>query len=646
MKLRQLFESTTVHPTVGVCYGRWNPPHKGHRAAWEAAAQFENFYIGTNENTAGPDDPLPYDAKLKAMAAIWPDVTGHVIPETNLFYLAAKVFATHGEGIDLKVATDEAWLVNSLIKYNGIEAAHGYYKFNSITAVATPRLSSATALRAAVRAGDREAFADAAGVPANTPIGIGKKSVPYFDLVSHYLAQYPEKVKKVKKVVAEGRDEDFGNFDGWYDAGVLLSWPDSEIKTGKIKGQKISRAYVGDHLVGEWNHGSSTGYVSTDDIDESEQALQFATKAHAGQTRSGGDPYITHPMRVAASVEQYKQSHNLEAIIDAALLHDTVEDTDTTHEDLEALFGGLVASIVKELTSDPEQIKKVGKAAYLSHKMATMSSYALVIKLADRLDNVKDIATAKTPEWRAKYKSETEQILNYIEKNRVLSGPHQKLIGLIRNKLNEINDATKAIQPAEPVAQDPIQQMAFERVNKIVDNMLNNMSWDLAESIRNVVERSPNKLATLKTELEKRQTAIDNGRLAEDVTNHYSSIYHLDRIMVETGTKKMNKKHNAAMRNVITYPDQNSSSGSPYLNYRMGIALAGAPEHTSHKDNFIGGDPLFVPYTKEEVDKVNFAAKQVGSKGKQVWSSKNSEEIETTNKTSIVAAPKRNQYGV
>jgi hypothetical protein len=601
MKLRQLFESAAVHPTVGVCYGRWNPPHKGHRAAWEAAAQFGHFYIGTNENTAGPDDPLPYDAKLKAMAAIWPGVTGHVIPETNLFYLAAKVFATHGEGIDLKVATDEAWLVNSLIKYNGIEAAHGYYKFNSITAVATPRLSSATALRAAVRAGDREAFADAAGVPADTPISIGKKSVPYFDLVSHYLAQYPEKVKKVKKVVAE---------------------------------------------VGEWNHGSNTGYVSTDDIDESEQALQFATKAHAGQTRSGGDPYITHPMRVAASVEQYKQSHNLEAIIDAALLHDTVEDTDTTHEDLESLFGGLVASIVKELTSDPEQIKKVGKAAYLSHKMATMSSYALVIKLADRLDNVKDIATAKTPEWRAKYKSETEQILNYIEKNRVLSGPHQKLIGLIRNKLNEINDATKAVQPVEPVAQNPVQQMAFERVNKIVDNMLNNMSWDLAESIRNVVERSSNKLATLKAELEKRQTAMDNGLLAEDGTNHYSNIYHLDRIMVETGTKKMNKKHNAAMRNVITYPDQNSSSGSPYLNYRMGIALAGAPEHTSHTDNFIGGDPLFVPYTKEEVDKVNFAAKQVGSKGKQVWSSKNSEEIETTNKTSIVAAPKRNQYGV
>jgi hypothetical protein len=177
-----------------------------------------------------------------------------------------------------------------------------------------------------------------------------------------------------------------------------------------------------------------------DTDEDKEQALQFATQAHAGQTRSGGAPYISHPTNVANSIEQYKQSHNLDAIISAALLHDTVEDTHTTHEDLEALFGGLVASLVQELTSDKEKIKQLGKAQYLSQKMATMSSYALVIKLADRLDNVQDIATAKTPEWRERYKNETEQILNYIESKRVLSGTHRKFIQLIRNKLGEIND--------------------------------------------------------------------------------------------------------------------------------------------------------------------------------------------------------------
>ena len=172
----------------------------------------------------------------------------------------------------------------------------------------------------------------------------------------------------------------------------------------------------------------------------SEEALQFATQAHAGQTRAGGDPYISHPVRVANHIKQFKKSHNLDALLSAAYLHDTIEDTDTTQEVLHDLFGGLVASLVKELTSDPEQIKKMGKAAYLSHKMAAMSSYALVIKLADRLDNVKDITTTRTPQWRQKYKAETEHILDYIEKNRVLSGTHKKLIGLIRNKISELGN--------------------------------------------------------------------------------------------------------------------------------------------------------------------------------------------------------------
>jgi hypothetical protein len=48
------------------------------------------------------------------------------------------------------------------------------------------------------------------------------------------------------------------------------------------------------------------------------------------------------------------------------------------------------------------------------------------------------IATAKSPAWRARYKAETEHIMNYIEKNRQLSGTHKKLVSLIRDKLNEI----------------------------------------------------------------------------------------------------------------------------------------------------------------------------------------------------------------
>jgi hypothetical protein len=134
------------------------------------------------------------------METIWPEIAGHVIPEQSLFTLVAKVFAKHGEDTHLKIATDEEWLTKSLIQYNGKEGAHGYYKFASIEQVPTPRLSSATALRAAVRAGDRDGFSDAAGVDADTPIRIGKKSVAFFDLVAHYLGKHPEKVKKSKSV--------------------------------------------------------------------------------------------------------------------------------------------------------------------------------------------------------------------------------------------------------------------------------------------------------------------------------------------------------------------------------------------------------------------------------------------------------------
>lgn len=199
MKLRELFETLGGNGTVGVCFGRWNPPHKGHRAAWEEAATNNHWYVGTNQNTQGPNDPLPYDVKLLAMEAIYPEIAGHVIPEKNLFTLAAKIYGKHGD-VTLNVYTDEEWLAKGLEKYNGKEADHGYYKFSAINHIPTPRLSSATALRSAVRHGDRQEFGSAAGVDPNTIIEVDGKKVKFFDLVKHYLDQFPEKVKKTKSI--------------------------------------------------------------------------------------------------------------------------------------------------------------------------------------------------------------------------------------------------------------------------------------------------------------------------------------------------------------------------------------------------------------------------------------------------------------
>jgi|TARA_B110000977_G_scaffold176023_1_gene231251 (p)ppGpp synthase/HD superfamily hydrolase len=176
-------------------------------------------------------------------------------------------------------------------------------------------------------------------------------------------------------------------------------------------------------------------------LTQSQKAIRFAANAHRKQTRTSGDAYITHPVEVAKIVKQFKKSHNLEALISAAYLHDTVEDTDTELEDITKMFGGLVASMVKELTSD-EQSKefKASKADYLSAKMSSMSSWALVVKLADRIHNISDLNTAKTKKWASNYKKQTTQIMDELEKNRTLTGTHKKMIKSIRMKLKEFEE--------------------------------------------------------------------------------------------------------------------------------------------------------------------------------------------------------------
>jgi GTP pyrophosphokinase len=181
-----------------------------------------------------------------------------------------------------------------------------------------------------------------------------------------------------------------------------------------------------------------TAYEMLDE--DAKMALTYATKAHSGQTRSDGRPYVKHPEAVANIVKQFKRSANLDALVSAALLHDTIEDTDTTHQDLEKLFGGLVASLVQQLTSDKDKIAQMGKTEYMSQKMAKMSNWALVVKLADRLHNIQDITYAKTPEWRKKYKKETLSVMDRLEKDRDLTNTHKKIIKSIRKKLSEVPD--------------------------------------------------------------------------------------------------------------------------------------------------------------------------------------------------------------
>lgn len=168
-----------------------------------------------------------------------------------------------------------------------------------------------------------------------------------------------------------------------------------------------------------------------------EKAILFAVKKHRGQVRKGnGRPYIMHPMSVMSRLYQIKESKNIYLLAIACILHDVVEDCDVSIKKIAKKFGQQVASLVDELTSNPERILILGKTVYLIEKMKNMSSYALVIKLCDRLDNICDM-DGMTSESKEKSKVQTYQIIESLEEIK-LTKTHIKLIKLIKKELKRL----------------------------------------------------------------------------------------------------------------------------------------------------------------------------------------------------------------
>lgn len=159
------------------------------------------------------------------------------------------------------------------------------------------------------------------------------------------------------------------------------------------------------------------------------KAIKFAVIKHQGQVRKvSGEPYVTHPIGVAELVLKYKQSKHINALVDAAILHDCLEDTDATFVEIATEFSPLVASLVLEMTSDPEMIKKMGKLEYLKKRLVGMSSYALVDKLCDRLYNINDNPTPKMI-------ADTKELMVFLKDNRKLSETHLAIIQDIESSL-------------------------------------------------------------------------------------------------------------------------------------------------------------------------------------------------------------------
>ena len=134
-------------------------------------------------------------------------------------------------------------------------------------------------------------------------------------------------------------------------------------------------------------------------------AAEFAAFKHREQRRKGvrGSPYINHPLAVASTLATEAGVEDVD-VLAAAILHDTIEDTDTTEAEVERAFGPEVASIVAEVTDEKTQSKALRKRMQIAHA-PHLSGQAKLVKLADKIVNLRDIV-ARPPNWDLKRKQE------------------------------------------------------------------------------------------------------------------------------------------------------------------------------------------------------------------------------------------------
>lgn len=134
------------------------------------------------------------------------------------------------------------------------------------------------------------------------------------------------------------------------------------------------------------------------------KAVEFSARKHKDQRRKDVDasPYVNHPISLANILANEAGVSDI-AVICGALLHDTVEDTNTTFEELEREFGVEIKDIVKDVTDDKTLEKAVRKQAQIDHA-ALASPKAKLVKLADKISNLRDIATSPPGDWSVERK--------------------------------------------------------------------------------------------------------------------------------------------------------------------------------------------------------------------------------------------------
>ncbi|MDX6498394.1 MAG: diphosphokinase / guanosine-3,5-bis(diphosphate) 3-diphosphatase [Blastocatellia bacterium] len=145
------------------------------------------------------------------------------------------------------------------------------------------------------------------------------------------------------------------------------------------------------------------------------RAIHFAAIKHRDQRRKDaeGSPYINHPIEVAALLAREGGVTDL-VLLQGAILHDTIEDTETTREELEEVFGLEVRRVVEEVTDDKHLPKVERKRLQIEHA-PHLSEGARQIKIADKISNVQAVTVAPPAEWslerRQEYLNWTEHVV-------------------------------------------------------------------------------------------------------------------------------------------------------------------------------------------------------------------------------------------
>ncbi|MEY4616492.1 MAG: hypothetical protein RJB66_1452 [Pseudomonadota bacterium] len=164
------------------------------------------------------------------------------------------------------------------------------------------------------------------------------------------------------------------------------------------------------------------------------KALDFAARKHRDQRRKDhhSSPYINHPIALAQILVNEANIDD-EVVIAAAILHDTIEDTDTSPEEIEVHFGAHIRSIVEEVTDDMTLPKMERRALQVEHA-AHLSKEAALVKLADKIANLRDVRHSPPLRWTPDRKQEYREWAQRVIENII--NPHPKLLVLFSAEIS------------------------------------------------------------------------------------------------------------------------------------------------------------------------------------------------------------------